>query len=182
MSCTYKSASGSGFWWGVWNWQYLHFFLVLVLPQVLTLLDDLLMNMKQDKTQAERVMSKINRRKIDPTKMSKFNIFPIPHPNLRCGQSTNTKLHKIMRESMSLWVQHGDYSISIMTPPCSFPCAVLLNANRVGSTGKRTRLGVQGRSKWPFKFSNCALARWTRSICIQRYSATKWIQGLAMEC
>ena len=28
--------------------------------------------------------------------------------------------------------------------PNSFPCAVLLNANRVGSTGKRTRLGVQG--------------------------------------
>ena len=31
----------------------------------------------------------------------------------------------------------------MMTPPILFPCAVLLNANRVGSTGKRTRLGVQ---------------------------------------
>ena len=32
--------------------------------------------------------------------------------------------------------------------PNSFPCAVLLNVNRVGSTGKRTLLGVQlGRSE-----------------------------------
>ena len=42
-----------------------------------------------------------------------------------------------------------------------FPCAVLLNANRVGSTGKRTRLGVQGKSRRPLTISICALSRWT---------------------
>ena len=39
---------------------------------------------------------------------------------------------------------------------------------RAGSTGKRTQLMVQGRFK--MTVSNCTLACWTRSICIQRYS------------
>ena len=38
----------------------------------------------------------------------------------------------------------------------SFPCAILLNANRVGSTDKTIQLGVQGTCpRWPLKFSNC---------------------------
>ena len=41
-------------------------------------------------------------------------------------------------------------------------------------------LGSKAGPRRPFKFSNCALALWTRSICIQRYSGTKWIQASAM--
>ena len=52
-------------------------------------------------------------------------------------------------------------------------CTILLNANRAGSMDKRTWLGVQGTSEATIqsvKLLNCALACWTRSICIQQYS------------
>ena len=46
-------------------------------------------------------------------------------------------------------------------PPISFrTCAILLNANRVSSTGKQTRLGVQGKSEATvriFKLCVCLL-------------------------
>ena len=57
----------------------------------------------------------------------------------------------------SLW--HGVQHFSDDSPN-SFPCAVLLNANRAGSMGKRTWCGVQGRSEATiqmFKLCTCRL-------------------------
>ena len=69
--------------------------------------------------------------------------------------------------------------------PHSFPCTVLLSANGADSTGKRTWLGVQSRSRAgpsrPLKSSNCELTRWSRSIRIQLYSAMKWNLGIGDE-
>ena len=48
---------------------------------------------------------------------------------------------------------------------------ILLKVNRAGSTGQAKM--AQGPRQL-FKFSNCALARWTWSIHMQRYSITKW--------
>ena len=56
--------------------------------------------------------------------------------------------------------------------------SVLLNANRVGSTGKRIWLGSKAGRRQLFKFSNCAIVHWTRSIRIQRYSVTNSKKGV----
>ena len=48
-------------------------------------------------------------------------------------------------QSLLVSLQHRDYHFN--DSPNSFPCAMLLDANRAGSMGKRTRLGVRGRSE-----------------------------------
>ena len=41
--------------------------------------------------------------------------------------------------------------------------------------------GSRAGLRRPFKFSNCVLVCWPRSICIQRYSITKWKRESAMD-
>ena len=70
----------------------------------------------------------------------------------------------------------------MMTPPIPFHApSCWVRIERVQWASKHG-LGSKAGQRRPFKFSNCLLARWTRSIRIHRYSVTKWNWGSVMTC
>ena len=81
----------------------------------------------------------------------------------RCDHGSRlNQLQKIIFKDLHLplvSLRHRDYGFSADSHN-SFPRAMLLNANRAGSTGKRTWLGVQGSSEATvqmFKLCACPL-------------------------
>ena len=89
------------------------------------------------------------------------------------------RLKDLQSSLASLW--HRDWYFSDECPN-SFPCTVLLNANRAGSMGKRTHLGVHGRSKATvqiFKLWACPLDPLNLLSAIY-CSVRKWSRGSAV--
>ena len=62
----------------------------------------------------------------------------------------------------------------MMSPPIPFHAPSCWIWIERGQRANEHGLVSKGGPRWPAKFSNCALARWTHSIRIQRYSITKW--------
>ena len=64
-------------------------------------------------------------------------------------------------------------SISMMTPPISSHAPFCWKWIERAQRASKHSLGSRHGPRRPFKFTNCALARLTHSISIQRYSITK---------
>ena len=66
--------------------------------------------------------------------------------------------------------------------PELFRKAISLNADWAGPTGKRTQFDIlNGRLRPALDLKPCSLARWTRSIHIQKNGAWREIGGIIIE-
>ena len=95
---------------------------------------------------------------------------------------SNKKKHILKTYNCHYRVCSTETIFSMMTPPTSFHAPFCWM--RIERVQRASEHGLESKAgpRRPFKFSNCALAHLTRSICIQWYSVTKLNRGVALTC
>ena len=68
----------------------------------------------------------------------------------------------------------------MLNPPIPFYAPLCWRWMKQVQLASKHGLGSKAGPRRTFNFSNCELARFTRSICIQWYSITKWNRGAAL--